>query len=720
MRLFTGDKDDKLAESYVHSLSPHGDTALPEQTGHDGQYLKTNGTVADWAAVSDAVWGSITGTLANQTDLSSALSGKSDTSHGHSGVYEPANSNIQSHVTAAHAPSDAVSLTTVKSDSDVASAISLKHAVGSDNQDLSGYSLTSHNHDLLYSALAHNHTGVYDASGTASGLISTHESTYAHSNIHASGSDNQDLSGYSLTAHGHSGVYEPANSNIQSHVTSAHAPSDAVSLSTIKADSDVASAISLKHAAGSDNQDLSGLVVKETGKGLSTNDLTAGLKTNYDTAYSHSQVTHAPTDAVTLTTVKADTVISSAISLKHAAGSDNQDLSGLVVKETGKSLVADTEIAKIHASGSDNQDLSGYQTTANKVNSFQVTPDDTHYPSEKLVKDSLDGKSATHSHPYESANANIQSHIGSTSNPHSVTASQTGAQTQAQANLLYAPIAKGVTNGDSHDHSGGDGAQIAYSGLSGTPTIPVVSGTAGKLSKFTAANTVGDSILSESANSILIPGQAAMDITESRNTTSNTAGNRFTVQAGGATSGATDKNGGTLILSGGISTGIGVSSVEIKTAVSGTSGTTDRTPTTMLSVVGGKVGIGTDNPSYFLSIESGHSLANNTTIDGTVFGGTICFRQKGTSTGISGDTYAAQLFASTASGNLEIYNAAANYSLVFGTNATERMRIRADGGVTMSAIKSGATQAAASAAAGELWKTSGHATLPDNVVMIGV
>jgi hypothetical protein len=31
----------------------------------------------------------------------------------------------------------------------------------------------------------------------------------------------------------------------------------------------------------------------------------------------------------------------------------------------------------------------------------------------------------------------------------------------------YAPIAKGVTNGDSHDHNGGDGAQIAHGNLSG-------------------------------------------------------------------------------------------------------------------------------------------------------------------------------------------------------------------------------------------------------------
>lgn len=38
-------------------------------------------------------------------------------------------------------------------------------------------------------------------------------------------------------------------------------------------------------------------VDKVTGKGLSTNDLTNELKTNYDTAYTHSQSSHAPSDA---------------------------------------------------------------------------------------------------------------------------------------------------------------------------------------------------------------------------------------------------------------------------------------------------------------------------------------------------------------------------------------------------------------------------------------
>jgi hypothetical protein len=35
-------------------------------------------------------------------------------------------------------------------------------------------------------------------------------------------------------------------------------------------------------------------------------------------------------------------------------------------------------------------------------------------------------------------------------------------------------------------------------------------------------------------------------------------------------------------------------------------------------------------------------------------------------------------------------------------------------------IKSGATQVAAGAVANEIWKTSGHASLPDNVLLIGV
>lgn len=42
---------------------------------------------------------------------------------------------------------------------------------------------------------------------------------------------------------------------------------------------------------------VSNKVDKVNGKGLSTNDLTSTLKSNYDKAYTHSQSTHAPTNA---------------------------------------------------------------------------------------------------------------------------------------------------------------------------------------------------------------------------------------------------------------------------------------------------------------------------------------------------------------------------------------------------------------------------------------
>ena len=42
---------------------------------------------------------------------------------------------------------------------------------------------------------------------------------------------------------------------------------------------------------------LNNFVRAEEGKGLSTNDLTDTLKSNYDAAYTHSTSTHAPTDA---------------------------------------------------------------------------------------------------------------------------------------------------------------------------------------------------------------------------------------------------------------------------------------------------------------------------------------------------------------------------------------------------------------------------------------
>lgn len=55
-----------------------------------------------------------------------------------------------------------------------------------------------------------------------------------------------------------------------------------------------------------------------------------------------------------------------------------------------------------------------------------------------------------------------------------------------------------------------------------------------------------------------------------------------------------------------------------------------------------------------------------------------------------------------------------------GAPAIANQLIRLNAILELTSIKSGSTQAATGASANEIWKTNGHATLPDNVLMIGV
>lgn len=108
-------------------------------------------------------------------------------------------------------------------------------------------------------------------------------------------------------------------------------------------------------------------------------------------------------------------------------------------------------------------------------------------------------------------------------------------------------------------------------------------------------------------------GQAARTIWMERHTTSNTAGNSLTVQAGGATVAATDKNGGALILSPGASTGTGIVSVNIKGYTQGTTGTSDNTQIDRQIV--GNVKTLTNN--------SNTAMVNCTIANGTVIAGVL-------------------------------------------------------------------------------------------------
>jgi hypothetical protein len=78
---------------------------------------------------------------------------------------------------------------------------------------------------------------------------------------------------------------------------------------------------------------------------------------------------------------------------------------------------------------------------------------------------------------------------------------------------------------------------------------------------------------------IEIGGDMNREIVVSRRITSTYEGKNFTLEAGGATAAQSNKNGGTLLLKSGISTGTGTSKIEFYTAPAGSSGSTDNTLT---------------------------------------------------------------------------------------------------------------------------------------------
>ena len=126
--------------------------------------------------------------------------------------------------------------------------------------------------------------------------------------------------------------------------------------------------------------------------------------------------------------------------------------------------------------------------------------------------------------------------------------------------------------------------------------------------------THGDSIFISSnvgfetttpTNTISLGGNSARTMWMERHTTADTAGNDLTVQGGGATAGATDKDGGDHLVSSGISTGTGTSKIEFYTAPAGGSGTSDNAPTLKVTIDGaGNFSIGNAAASSVLHVDS--------------------------------------------------------------------------------------------------------------------
>ena len=144
------------------------------------------------------------------------------------------------------------------------------------------------------------------------------------------------------------------------------------------------------------------------------------------------------------------------------------DISGKVDKVTGKSLVEDTEILNIHAPGSDNQDLSGLQpketgkglstndfTTVDKskLDGLENYVHPTNHSASIITQDAnnrftTDTEKLTWNSK-ESGNSNIQAHV---------TAAHAPADAQKNSNILKSEI-EAVLTGElsSHSHAGGGG-----------------------------------------------------------------------------------------------------------------------------------------------------------------------------------------------------------------------------------------------------------------------
>ena len=191
-------------------------------------------------------------------------------------------------------------------------------------------------------------------------------------------------------------------------------------------------------------------------------------------------------------------------------------------------------------------------------------------------------------------------------------------------------ISGGATSGATNKNGGGLILQSGTSTGTGTSTISFLTSTAGSsgtsdntpTTKMTILGSGNVGIGTTSPSSILsFDGTSGRTIQMERHTTSNTAGNNFTLLSGGATSGATNKNGGDLILSSGTSTGTGTSTITFQTSTAGSSGTSDNSPTTKMTILGsGNVGIGITNPTELVYASLNQNARTSYTVSNTTDG----------------------------------------------------------------------------------------------------
>ena len=154
--------------------------------------------VDEWVELPDAAgasWGTLSGTLSDQTDLQNALNGKSTSGHNHDSTYSP----VGHHHDADYAP-----IVHDHAAADIADSTAVGRSV-----------LTAADQAAARDAIGAAAAGGGTSWGGVTGTLSNQTDLQAA------------LDGKASTSHNHDASYEPKNANIQAHVAQAHAPANA-------------------------------------------------------------------------------------------------------------------------------------------------------------------------------------------------------------------------------------------------------------------------------------------------------------------------------------------------------------------------------------------------------------------------------------------------------------------------------------------------------------
>ncbi len=438
------------------------------------------------------------------------------------------------------------------------------------------------------SAGDHVHTGVYDPAGTATSAVSTHESTYNHANYNtAYGWGDHSIAGYAVASslggaavldvgttagtvaagdHSHTGTYDPAgtaSSAVSTHESTYNHSNYAT-------------------AYGWGNHASAGYALASSLGDAATKNVgtTAGTVAAGD--HAHSGVYDVAGAASTAVSTHESTYNHG--NYNTAYGWGNHASAGYAVASSlGGAAVLDVGTTAGTVAAGDHNHSGVYLTAA--ITSLN----------------GLTGASQTFSTPGTSGTAPAWSSTGTAHTLNIPMASAAGVTAGLISKTDYDAFVAGGGGGYT---PGGDDVALADGGTGASLADPNADrilfwdDTAGGVTWLACGNSVAivgttlDAVqdirttaspyfsslgigISPTSGNIDFGGDSSRYVEVMRRTTSDYTGSGLTISAGGAKAGKSNKNGGDLTLSSGISTGTGRSNVYIAVPPVGTTGTAD-------------------------------------------------------------------------------------------------------------------------------------------------